>query len=96
MDKAQPLLQVQRLSLARQEPARLEGLSVSDYLALSRPEASLEQSENIPQVIVGKDQAQITHGAAIGRVNKKELETLMARGLDEDAAVDVIVRGMLS
>jgi len=28
-------------------------------------------------------------------VNKKELETLMARGLDEDAAVDVIVGAML-
>jgi hypothetical protein len=25
----------------------------------------------------------------------KELETLMARGLDEETAVDVIVRGML-
>jgi len=38
----------------------------------------------------------VTHEAAIGSVNKKELETLMARGLDEDSAVDVIIRGMLS
>jgi len=29
------------------------------------------------------------------RFNHKELETLMARGLDEEAAVDVIIRGML-
>jgi Fe-S cluster assembly scaffold protein SufB len=28
-------------------------------------------------------------------VNRTELETLMARGLDEEDAVDVIVRGML-
>ena len=29
-------------------------------------------------------------------VSKKELETLMSRGLDEDEAVDVIIRGMLT
>jgi len=28
-------------------------------------------------------------------VNHKELETLMARGLDEEEAVDIIIRGML-
>jgi hypothetical protein len=37
----------------------------------------------------------VTHEAAIGSVDKKELETLMARGLDEEQAVDVIIRGML-
>jgi len=39
--------------------------------------------------------AKITHDAAIGTVDKKELETLMTRGLDEEAAVDIIVQGML-
>jgi Fe-S cluster assembly scaffold protein SufB len=52
-------------------------------------------AENIPQVIVRNEQAQVTHEAAIGRISNKELETLMARGLDEEAAVDVIVKGML-
>jgi hypothetical protein len=52
-------------------------------------------AENTPRVVVRNDQARVTHEAAIGTVNKKELETLMARGLDEDAAVDVIIRGML-
>ena len=37
----------------------------------------------------------MTHEAALGTVDKKELETLMARGLDEETAVDVIIRGML-
>ena len=50
----------------------------------------------IPMVVVRDDRARVTHEAAIGSVNKKELETLMARGLDEDEAVDVIIRGMLS
>lgn len=49
----------------------------------------------IPVVRVRDDQAYVTHEAAIGTVNKKELETLMARGLDEEEAVDVIIRGML-
>ena len=49
----------------------------------------------IPVVRVRDDRAHVTHEAAIGTVNKKELETLMARGLDEEEAVDVIIRGML-
>ncbi|NPV09058.1 MAG: SufBD protein [Anaerolineae bacterium] len=48
-----------------------------------------------PVVRVRNDSAYVTHEAAIGTVNKKELETLMARGLDEEAAVDVIVGAML-
>lgn len=52
-------------------------------------------ASNTPHVVVRDDRAHITHEAAIGTVNRKELETLMARGLDEDEAVDVIVRGML-
>ena len=49
----------------------------------------------VPVVSVSDDRAMVTHEAAIGTVGKKELETLMSRGLDEEAAVDVIVRGML-
>ena len=49
----------------------------------------------VPIVRVRDDRAHVTHEAAIGTVNKKELETLMARGLDEEEAVDVIIRGML-
>jgi Fe-S cluster assembly scaffold protein SufB len=52
-------------------------------------------AQNVPIVIVRDDRARVTHEAAIGSVNRKELETLMARGLDEDEAVDIIVRGML-
>jgi Fe-S cluster assembly scaffold protein SufB len=48
-----------------------------------------------PLVRVTNDRAQVTHEAAIGTVDKKQLETLMARGLDEELAVDVIIRGML-
>jgi len=40
--------------------------------------------------------AKVTHGAAIGRVDQRQLETLMARGLSPKEAVDVIVRGILS
>lgn len=53
------------------------------------------EARNVPIVIVRDDSARVTHEAAIGSVSKKELETLMARGLDEDEAVDTIIRGML-
>ncbi|NLK62730.1 MAG: SufD family Fe-S cluster assembly protein [Fusobacteria bacterium] len=49
----------------------------------------------VPIIRVTNDLAELTHEASIGRVNKKELETLMARGLTEDEATDMIVKGML-
>ncbi len=49
----------------------------------------------VPVVIVNNETARVTHEAAIGSIDKKQLETLMARGLTEDEAVDVIVQGML-
>ena len=63
-----------------------------DCVEIIRDEAV---AQAIPIVVVRDYRAQVTHEAAIGTVDKKELETLMSRGLDEDAAVDVIVRGML-
>ena len=52
-------------------------------------------AHNEPCVVVRDDQAQVTHEAAIGTVNRKELETLLARGLSEDEAVDLIIRGLI-
>jgi Fe-S cluster assembly scaffold protein SufB len=49
----------------------------------------------IPIVSVTNDKAKVTHEAAIGSIDRKQVETLMARGLDEDEAVDVIVKGIL-
>lgn len=49
----------------------------------------------IPRVSVVDRRAKVTHEAAIGSVDKKQVETLMARGLDESEAVDVIVMGLL-
>ncbi len=48
-----------------------------------------------PVVEVTNDKAKVTHEAAIGRVDKKQLDTLMSRGLSEEEAVDVVVRGMM-
>jgi Fe-S cluster assembly scaffold protein SufB len=49
----------------------------------------------IPIVSVTDEKAKVTHEAAIGSIDRKQVETLMARGLDEDKAVDVIVKGIL-
>jgi len=50
----------------------------------------------IPIVEVNHPKAHITHEAAIGSVDQKQLETLLARGLSEDDAVDLIIKGLLS
>ncbi|MGE5248317.1 MAG: SufB/SufD family protein, partial [Verrucomicrobiota bacterium] len=49
----------------------------------------------VPRLQVVDDRAKLTHEAAIGSVDKKQVETLMARGLTEREAVDVVVKGML-
>lgn len=53
------------------------------------------EARNVPVVVVRHDGARVTHEAAIGSVGTQELETLMARGLSEEEAVDIIIRGML-
>ena len=49
----------------------------------------------IPIVSVTHSQAKVTHEAAIGSVDKQQMETLMAHGLSPEEAVDIIVKGML-
>jgi len=53
------------------------------------------KAEAIPRIAVTNPLAKITHEAAIGRIDKRQLETLMARGLEEEKAVDVIIGGIL-
>ncbi len=50
----------------------------------------------VPVVEVRHPQAHVTHEAAIGSVDNKQLETLMARGLDEEHASDLIISGLLA
>ena len=50
----------------------------------------------IPIVEVNHPKAHVTHEAALGSVDSKQLQTLMARGLDEDAATDLIIEGLLT
>jgi hypothetical protein len=50
----------------------------------------------VPVVEVRHPKAHVTHEAALGSVDDKQLQTLMARGLDEDAAAELIISGLLS
>lgn len=49
----------------------------------------------IPRLQVMHETSKLTHEAAIGSVDKKQVQTLMARGLTEKEAIDVVVRGLL-
>jgi len=49
----------------------------------------------IPIVEVFHETAKVTHEAAIGSVDKTQLETLMSRGLKQNEAIDLIIKGML-
>lgn len=49
----------------------------------------------VPIVKVTNPLAKVTHEAAIGSVDRKQMETLMAHGLTPEEAVDVIVKGIL-
>ena len=49
----------------------------------------------MPVVRVTNPLAKVTHEAAIGSVDERQLETLMVHGLSSEEAVDVIVKGIL-
>lgn len=63
-----------------------------DCLEIVRDRAQVSAN---PQVSVRHPDAKVTHEAAIGSVDHQQLETLMARGLSPDTAVDLIVSGLL-
>lgn len=63
-----------------------------DCLELVRDRATARAE---PIVDVSHPLAKVTHEAAVGTVDQQQLETLMARGLTPEQAVDVIVTGIL-
>jgi Fe-S cluster assembly scaffold protein SufB len=63
-----------------------------DCLEIVRERARVSAS---PEVRVSHPLAKVTHEAAIGSVDHRQLETLMSRGIAPEEAVDIIVRGML-
>lgn len=49
----------------------------------------------VPKLNVVEETAKLTHEAAIGNIDRRQMETLMARGLSEIEATDLIVSGIL-
>jgi len=62
-----------------------KGLILKDGLLHAIPELS----GNTPGV-------ELSHEAAVGKIDKREIEYLMSRGLDEGEAISTIVRGFLN
>ena len=90
--------------IALRDEARAE---VYNTLIANAPEARghvdckevvLDQSyaKAVPIVEVNDPSAHVTHEAAIGSVDSRQLQTLMSRGLPEDDAVNLIIDGLLS
>jgi len=52
-------------------------------------------ARSVPIIKAENPEARITHEASVGKINQKELETLMTRGLSEKEAIDFIIRGAL-
>ncbi|QTA81993.1 UPF0051 [Desulfonema limicola] len=50
----------------------------------------------IPELRAYVPGVEMSHEAAVGKIDQREIEYLMARGLDEDQAVSTIVRGFLN
>ena len=50
----------------------------------------------IPELDCHTGNSDLSHEAAVGKVNQEEIEYLMARGLDEEEATATIVRGFLN
>jgi Fe-S cluster assembly scaffold protein SufB len=63
-----------------------------DCMEIVRGEAT---ASAVPEVRVTHPLAKVTHEAAIGSVDQRQLETLMARGLSPEEATDRVILGML-
>ena len=50
----------------------------------------------VPELDCRTGNSELSHEAAVGKVNQEEIEYLMARGLDEEEATATIVRGFLN
>ncbi|HEU24935.1 MAG: hypothetical protein C0176_04450 [Mesoaciditoga sp.] len=50
----------------------------------------------LPVLKVTNDLSELTHEASIGRINSKQLATLVAKGMSEEEATEFIIKGMLS
>lgn len=53
------------------------------------------KAKAVPIVQVEHPKAHVTHEAAIGSVDSKQLQTLMSRGIPEEEAVEMIIQGLL-
>lgn len=52
--------------------------------------------ESVPALDAKVDRAQLSHEASVGMVDNERLDYLMATGMDEDSARDLIVQGFLN
>ncbi len=57
---------------------------------------SLSRSDTIPDIRVATDDALVAHEATVGKINEDTLFYLMSRGMKEDEAKTMIVRGFVS
>jgi Fe-S cluster assembly scaffold protein SufB len=90
-----------RVALEDQATAEVTGMTAGnaegarghvDCMEIVKDQAS---ARAVPVVSVTHPLAKVTHEAAIGSIDKKQLESLMARGVPPRRAVDMIVRGIL-
>jgi len=51
--------------------------------------------QTVPLLRVKNEKAELTHEASIGRINDVQLMQLMAKGLTEEEATELIIRGLL-
>lgn len=99
-DRARSLIRT-RVVLADEARAEITGITEAHaagargHVDCMEVVQGLAQASAIPIVKVCHPDAKVTHEAAIGSVDRQALETLMARGLSPEQAVELIVSGML-
>ncbi|WP_297535917.1 SufD family Fe-S cluster assembly protein [Thermococcus sp.] len=77
--------------IIRAEAPKTKGHISCDALLLS----DRATMETYPGLVSKVDDAELSHEAAIGKIREEELFYLMSRGLDEEKATQLIVKGFL-
>jgi len=75
------------VGLSSQTKARLEcdGLLISDSAVIRA----------VPMLVARAEGAELSHEATVGKVGAEQLNYLMSRGLDEEEATSLIIRGFV-
>ena len=85
--------EVYNLDVKKESSYTVEGISVHNCDALMFSDEATSDTE--PYIEIKEDDVEMAHEATVGRIGDEEIHYLMSRGIEEEEAKEMIVRGFI-